>query len=59
MGIRDDGTRRKLLQIKNLDLQTATDVCRATELANKHLKAMTGASTETVEKLDAAKRPER
>ena len=26
MGVRDDGTRRKLLQIKNLDLQTATQI---------------------------------
>ena len=40
IGIRDDSTRRKLLQIRKLTLASAIDVCRATEVATKQLKAM-------------------
>ena len=40
MGIRDDTTRRKLLQTRQLDLKTAIDICRASESAAKHLRAM-------------------
>ena len=40
MGIRDDATRRKLLQSRKLDLKTAIDICRASESATKHLRAM-------------------
>lgn len=40
MGIRDDATRRKLLQTRKLDLKGAIDICRASESAAKHLRAM-------------------
>ena len=33
MGIRDDTTRRKLLQTRKLDLKSAIDICRASESA--------------------------
>lgn len=38
IGIRDDGTRRKLIQIHKLDLAAAIDVCRASETAMRHLR---------------------
>jgi len=41
MGIRDDATRRKLLQTRKLDLALAVDICKASELAVQQLKAMT------------------
>ena len=49
IGIRDDGTRRKLLQTRKLDLATAIDVCRATEAATRHLRDFKG--TEDVNKV--------
>jgi hypothetical protein len=49
MGVRNDVTRRKLQQTK----QTATDICRAAELVNKHMKAMNATTTEAIEKLEA------
>src|SRR3989442_2249563 len=42
IGIRDDGTRRKLLQVRKLDLAAAVDICRANETATRHLKEMRG-----------------
>ena len=41
MGIRDDTTRRKLLQTRKLDLKSAIDICRASESAMNQLRAMT------------------
>ena len=41
LGIRDDATRRKLLQTRGLDLMKAIDICRSSEAASKQLKAMT------------------
>jgi hypothetical protein len=41
VGIRDDATKRKLLQMRKLDLNAATDICRASELATRQLKVMT------------------
>ena len=41
VGIREDATRRKLLQTRKLDLKSAIDICRASELASKQLRAMT------------------
>jgi len=41
IGIRDDATRRKLLQVRKLTLSSATDICRATEVATKQLRDMT------------------
>ena len=45
MGIRDDTTRRKLLQTRKLDLKSAIDICRASESAMNQLRAMTMTST--------------
>jgi len=41
--IRDDTTRHKLLQIRELTLAKAIDVCKASEAAGKQLKEMTNA----------------
>ena len=41
VGVSDDSTRRKLLQKRNLDLNEAIDICKASELASKQLRAMT------------------
>src|SRR6266516_3134093 len=38
IGINDDSTRRKLLQLRKLDLAAAIDVCRASETANRYLR---------------------
>lgn len=53
IGIRDDATRRKLLQIRQLQLTGAVDICRASEAATRHLKEFRG--TEEVHKLSATK----
>ena len=44
LGIKDDATRKKLLQTRGLDLNKAIDICRASEAATKQLKAMTAPS---------------
>jgi hypothetical protein len=41
VGTRDDSTRRKLLQIHDLTLKRAIDICKASEAAGRQLKAMT------------------
>ena len=38
MGINVDATRRKLLQSRNLSLQSAIDICRTRELASRQMK---------------------
>src|SRR5688572_4037706 len=40
IGVRDDATRRKLLQIRKLTLNSAIDVCKASEVATKQLREM-------------------
>src|ERR1043165_4376079 len=40
IGIRDDATRRKLLQMRKLTLNSAIDVCKASEVAAKQLREM-------------------
>ena len=50
IGVRDDATRRKMLQTRKLELNQAIDICRASETATKHLKEMT--STADVHKVD-------
>lgn len=42
VGIRDDPTRRKLLQIRELTLNRAIDLCRAAETAGQQLKVIAG-----------------
>jgi len=51
IGIKDDATRKLLLQERNLTLKTAIDLCRATEAATSQMKAMHTASEETVNKI--------
>jgi hypothetical protein len=41
VGVRDDATRRKLLQRRKLELADAIDICKSSEVASKQLKAMT------------------
>ena len=43
VGIKDDTTRHKLLQIRDLTLDKAIDVCKASETAAKQLRVMTDA----------------
>src|SRR5688572_7046014 len=40
IGVRDDATRRKLLQMRKLTLNSATEVCKASEVATKQLREM-------------------
>src|SRR5215469_4141684 len=37
IGIKDDSTKKKLLQTRNLDLRQAIDICKSSELASKQL----------------------
>ena len=46
VGVRDDTTRDKLLQIRDLTMAKAIDECKASEAAGKRLKAMTNAAEE-------------
>lgn len=41
LGIRDDATRKKLLQTRKLDLMKAIDICRSAEATTRQLKAIT------------------
>ena len=38
LGIRDDATRKKLLQTRTLDLAKAIDICRSSEVTTRQLK---------------------
>ena len=40
LGIRDDATRKKLLQTRKLDLSKAIDICRSAGLTTRQLKAI-------------------
>ena len=40
MGIRDDATRRKMLQTRKLTLEMAIDICKSSEAASRQLKAI-------------------
>lgn len=57
VGIRDDATRRKLLQVRDLTLNTAIDICKASEAASRQLKAMS--TPEDVQPLQTTKPPYR
>jgi len=41
LGIRDDATRKKLLQFRKLDLMKAIDICRSAEATTKQLEEIT------------------
>lgn len=51
VGIRDDATRRKLLQTRKLTLQMTVDICKASEVAFMQLRAMTS-TTDDVNTVD-------
>ena len=57
VGIRDDSTRHKLLQIHDLTLKRAIDICKASEAAGRQLKAM--ATPDEVQALQPSKRRDR
>ena len=44
IGIRDDPTRRRLLQQKNVTLADAIDACKASEATSRRLRTMSGAA---------------
>lgn len=44
IGIRDEPTRRRLLQIKKLSLTDAIDACKASEATSRRLRTMSGAT---------------
>ena len=48
IGLRDDATRKKLLQIRSLDLKQAIDICRSSEIANRQMKCITGTSDDSI-----------
>ena len=54
VGIRDDATRRKLLQVRDLTLIKAIDICKASEAAGRQLKAM--ASADEIQAINSSKR---
>ena len=54
MGIRDDSTRKKLLQTRDLDLKRTVDICRASEVSAKQVQEMR--SPEEVHKVQRAPR---
>ena len=56
VGIRDDSTRHKLSQIRDLTLVRAIDICKASEAAGKQMKAMAG--SDQVQSLRSVRKPE-
>ena len=48
LGIRDDATRKRLLQTRSLDLKQTIDICRSNEIASKQLKHITGNDSDNV-----------
>jgi len=54
VGIHDDGTRHKLLQMRDLTLAKAIDICKASETAGKQMKAMSG--VDQVQSLNSKRR---
>jgi len=56
VGIRDDSTRHKLLQIRDLTLAKAIDICKTSEAAIKQMKDIDG--VDQVQSLRSPKKPE-
>ena len=54
MGIRDDATRKKLLQTRSLDLKIAVDICRASEISTRQVREMR--ATDDVQKLQTTRK---
>ena len=52
IGIQEDATRRRLLQIKKLSLSNAVEACKAAEATSRRLRVIGGA--EEVEALDSS-----
>ena len=45
-GINNDSTRAKLLREKDLSLERCIEICKAAEVADKHMKVLTDQSSE-------------
>ena len=54
VGIRDDPTRCRLLQVKNLSLSDAIDACKATEATNRRLRTVNGTAPAEIDALTTA-----
>jgi hypothetical protein len=48
VGVRDDVTRHKLLQQRDLTLARAINICKASEAAARQLRVMTSSSADEV-----------
>ena len=53
VGIHDESTRRKLLEVRDLSLAKAVDICKASEAAGRQLKAMS--ATDHMQALHSSK----
>ena len=56
VGIRDDPTRRRVLQVKNLSLSDAIDACEATEATNRRLRTMNGTAPAEIDATTTSRR---
>ena len=54
VGIRDDPTRRRLLQSKKLSLAEAVEACKASEATSRRLRVIGGSSTDVVDALSSS-----
>ena len=59
IGIRDEPTRRRLLQVKKLALSDAVDMCKASEATTRRLRTMGGTGTGDVDALTSTPRRSR
>ncbi len=55
-GIRDNNTRKDLLQERKLELTICIDKCKAAEVANERMKTMTGHEVNMVRKFHSKKK---
>lgn len=49
IGVKDQRTQQKLLEIKELTLEKAIDVCRSAELSKEHMKALNNSEVHAVQ----------
>ena len=55
LGVRDQQTRKKLLQDRNLTLQRCIDICKSAEMTSSQLKTM-GGQAEEIHKVNFSKK---
>ena len=55
LGVRDQQTRKKLLQERNLTLQRCIDICKSAEITSSQLKSM-GGQAEEIHKVNFSKK---